>query len=334
MSALPEPKLPPVARLRSFHPVLLLLSVIAIVAAAAGLFYLAVVYAHARKAGALFLLVPLAIYGAARIFLPIELTADETQIRWKEPFRTAQVVQRRDIAGIQQRVIRNSSYASFVDREGQERLFVGPIFTPAQMRSFAGAVGLPIRDVPKAPPPSEQLIAADQRSGAEGNRAKGLAVTGTLMVLGVGTLIVVSYFIYQEHRSWVAYQSAPTCSDLPKSKWDCRYHAMAGVSDLHKDSSGRSVFTLTFSTDVFTSGPARQRRAALVASPTSALENGGTADVEVWERDWILFVNGARTDSLRIFESNSNGWWIPMILAIPALASIGFFVWQWRSKPV
>lgn len=175
---LAAPEFPPVARLRSFHPFLLALSWILIVVAVAVGIAIAIFWAHARRSLFLIVLLPAGMYGAARIFLPIELTADQDTIRWKEPFHSAQVVRRRDIAVIKQRVKRHSSYAYFVDQEGNEQLRVGPIFSPAQMREFATAVGLPIEDVAVEPPRSPRLAVAEERRAAESNRSYGIVFIG------------------------------------------------------------------------------------------------------------------------------------------------------------
>ena len=211
-SALPQPEIPPIARLRSFHPYLLVLSSVVVVAAVAALVYAGLVYARTGRAALLVFLIPAGLYGAARIFLPVELTADENEIRWKEPFRSAQVVRRRDVARIRQRVNRNSSYAYFVDGDGADLLFVGPIFTPAQMESFATSVGLPISETTAEPPRSAGLEALQQRSAAQGNRAYGLMFIGLLVLVSLGLWILVAVLAGQDRASMSNYQTAPTCA--------------------------------------------------------------------------------------------------------------------------
>jgi hypothetical protein len=188
--AAPSLEGPPLARLRSFDPYLVPVSLGLIVAAAGGLLYVLLALHRFTLAALLILGVPLVVCAALRSFLPKLLTADQNEIRWKEPFRTAQTVQRSDVVRIEQRMVGDSSgpsfvgdasYASFVDREGKERLFVG-VFTPAQIASFAAAVGIPIREVTEAPPPGTELEAAVQRSDAEGRRAYWLTLSGSLVV--------------------------------------------------------------------------------------------------------------------------------------------------------
>jgi len=331
---LQQPESYPIARLRSFHPYLLLLSAVVVVAAVAALVYAGIVYAHARRAALLVLLIPAGFYGAARIFLPIELTADENEIRWKEPFRSAQVVRRRDVARIEQRVKRNSSYAYFVDADGKDLLFVGPIFSPAQMASLAVSVGLPIRDVTAEPPRSPQLDTLQQRSAAQGSRAYGLMLLGTLALVAVGLWIFVAVLLGQYRDSVTAYQTAPACVGPVPPKQDCRYQTTAVVSNLHSDRSGNSAMTLTFAADVFSGGQPRRADVSLIAQAEPAIEKGQTVQVEVWRRDLVTTVNGVETTGFVTVQSNANGFWVLLgLLAVLPLGAIAVFVWQWRSKP-
>jgi hypothetical protein len=307
---------------------------VVIVAAVAALVYAGVVYARAGKSALLVFLIPAGFYAAARIFLPIELTADQNDIRWKEPFRTAQTVRRRDIVGIEERVIRNSSYASFVDREGKERLFVGPIFSPAQMSSFASAVALPIREVTEAPPPSPQLETADQRSKGEGNRAYTLMFIGLLVLVAVGLWTFVAVLVTQYRDSLSAYQTAPTCVGPVPAKQDCRYQTTAVASNLHTNRSGNPTMTLTFAADVFRSGRPRLAEVSLYTQGGPTIEEGQTVQVELWRRDLVTRVSGTETTDFHIVQSNANSYWFLLAaLAVMPLGAIAVFVWQWRSKP-
>ena len=333
-SAVPQPELPPVARLRSFHPYLLLLSSVVVVAAVAGLVYASIVYARVARSALLVFVIPAGLYAAARIFLPIELTADENEIRWKEPFRSPQVLRRRDVALIEQRVKRNSSYAYFVDRDGKDLLFVGPIFSPAQMESFATSVGLPIRDVTAEPPRSPSLDALQQRSAEQGSRAYGLMFLGLLAVLALGLWIFAAVLLTQYRDSLSAYQTAPTCAGPPPPKQDCRYQTTAIASNLHSDRSGNPAMTLTFAADVFRSGQLRRADVSLRTRSGPAIEQGQTVQAEIWRRDLVTKVNGAETTSFDTVQSNANSYWFLLIgLALLPLGAIAFLVWQWRSKP-
>jgi len=334
-SALPQPELTPVARLRSFHPYLLLLSSVLVVAAVAGLVYAGVVYARAGRSALLVFLIPAGLYAAARIFLPIELTADENEIRWKEPFRSAQVVRRRDVARIEQRVKRNSSSAYFVDQDAKDLLFVGPIFSPAQMESFATSVGLPIRDVTAEPPRSPSLDALQTRSAAQGSRAYTLMFLGLLALLALGLWIFVAVLLTQYRDSLSAYRTAATCVGQVPPKQDCRYQTTAIVSNLHADRSGNPAMTLTFAADVFRSGQLRRAEVSLRTRAGSTMEEGQTVQVEIWRRDLVTQVNGTETTSFGTVQSNANSYWFLLIglaLMLP-MSAIAIFVWQWRSKP-
>jgi hypothetical protein len=333
-SALPQPEIPPVARLRSFHPYLLLLSSVVIVAAVAGLVYAGIVYARAARSALLVFLIPAGLYAAARIFLPIELTADQSEIRWKEPFRSAQVVRRRDVARIEQRVKRNSSYTYFVDPDGKDLLFVGPVFSPAQMESFATSVALPVRNVTAEPPRSTKLDALQERSAAQGNRAYGLMFTGLLALVALGLWIFVAVLVTQYRDSVSAYQTAPTCVGPVPPKQDCRYQTTAVVSNLHSDRSSHPAMTLTFAADVFRSGPMRRADVSLMIQAGPTMEEGQSVPVEIWRRGLVTLVNGTETTSFGIVQSNARSSWILLIgLALMPLSAIAFFVWQWRSKP-
>lgn len=333
-SALPQPELTPVARLRSFHPYLLLLSSVVVVAAVAGLIYASIAYARATRSALLVFLIPAGLYAAARIFLPIELSADQDEIRWKEPFRSAQMVRRRDVARIEQRVKRNSSYAYFVDRDGTDLLFVGPIFSPAQMESFATSVGLPIRDVTAEPPRSPSLDALQNRSAAQGSRAYALMFLGMLALVALGLWIFVAVLLTQYRDSLSAYQTAPTCAGPLPPKQDCRYETTAIVSNLHSDRSGNPAMTLTFAADVFRSGQLRRAEVGLKTGAGPTMEEGQAVRVEIWRRDLVTQVNGIETTGLGTVQSNANSSWILLIgLALMPLGAIAFFVWQWRSKP-
>jgi len=329
-----QPEVPPIARLRSFHPYLLLLSSVVIVAAVAALVYAGLVYARTGRAGLLVFLIPAGLYAAARIFLPIELTADQNEIRWKEPFRSAQVVRRRDVARIEQRVKRNSSYSYFVDQDGKDLLFVGPIFTPAQMESFATSVALPIREVTAEPPRSPKLDALQKRSAEQGNRAYGLMFTGLLALVAVGLWVFVAVLVGQYRESMSAYQTSPTCFGPVPPKQDCRYQTTAVVSNVHSDRSGNPAMTLSFAADVFRSGAPRRAEVSLTTNAGPTLEQGQSVTVEIWRRDLVTMVNGTETTSLHVVQSNANSYWVLLIgLAFMPLGAIAFFVWQWRSKP-
>lgn len=332
-SAVPQPEMPPIARLRSFHPYLLLLSSVVIVAVVAALVYAGIVYAHAGRAFMLVFLIPAGFYGAARIFLPVELTADEREIRWKEPFRSAQVVNRRDVTRIEQCVKRNSSYAYFVDAEGKDLLFVGPIFTPAQTASFAASIGLPLRDVTAEPPRSPQLNALQQRGATQGNRAYGLMFLGMLVLVAVGLWVFVAVMLGQYSESLSAYQKAPMCVGPVPPVRDCRYQTTAVVSNVHTNRSGNPAMTLAFAADVFRSGQPRRADVSLVFYEGPVMENGQTVPAEIWRRDLVTKVNGTETSGFAVVQSNANGSWVLLgLLAVMPLGAIAFFVWQWRSK--
>jgi len=331
LSAAPYVEGPPLARLRSFERYLVPVSVALIVAAAGGLLYVFLAL-HVFKLAALLVLgVPLAVCAALQSFLPKLLSADQNEIRWKEPFRTAQTVQRWDVR-IEQRIVGDSSYASFVDRTGTERLFVG-VFTPAQIASFVSALGLPVRDVSEPPPPSPQLEAAAQRSDAEGKRAYWLTLSGSMVVAAIGLWILVAVMLDQYHQSLAAYQAAPTCDSAPRPNQDCRYRTAAVVSGVHTDRTGKPAMTLTFAADVFTSGPPRHRNVTLVTPPSPTPEEGASVQAEVWRHDLITQVNGTETSDFRTVQSNANDAWVLLALAGVALGTIGLFIWQWRSKP-
>jgi hypothetical protein len=339
--AAPSLEGPPLARLRSFDPYLVPVSLGLIVAAAGGLLYVLLALHRFTLAALLILGVPLVVCAALRSFLPKLLTADQNEIRWKEPFRTAQTVQRSDVVRIEQRMVGDSSgpsfvgdasYASFVDREGKERLFVG-VFTPAQIASFAAAVGIPIREVTEAPPPGSELEAAVQRSDAEGRRAYWLTLSGSLVVAAIGLWILVAVMLDQYHQSFAAYQAAPNCDSPPPPNQDCRYRTAAVVSGVHTDRTGKPVMTLTFAADAFTSGPAKHRNVTLVTPPSPMPEEGASVQVEVWRHDLVTQVNGTETTDFRAAQSNANDGWVLLALAGVALGTIGVFIWVWRSKP-
>lgn len=268
-----QPEIPPVARLRSFHPVLLALSWILIVTGVGALIALAVVWAHSRRAGLMIVLLPAGIYGAARVFLPHELTADLDVIRWKEPFRSAQVVRRRDIAGIRQRVKRNSSYAYFVDHDGREQLRVGPSFTPAQMGAFAVAVGLPIEDVTAEPPRSPQIDVLDQRSAAQGNRSYGIVFIGVFTLMAWSLWGLVTYAAVTSMQSLDAYNRAPQCTIQPAKPQACRYLTTLTATRVSIYSTGEYVW---LAAPPGTVGPQPIWIPASPNDPKPAIEAGST----------------------------------------------------------
>jgi hypothetical protein len=331
-SAAPYPEGLPLARLRSFEPYLVPVSMGLIVAAAGGLLYVFLAL-HVFKLAALLIFgVPLVVCAALQSFLPRLLTADQNEIRWNEPFRTAQTVQRRDVVRIEQRIVGDSSYASFVDREGKERLFVGT-FTPVQIAAFAAGSGTPIREVTEAPPPSTQLEAAVRRGDAEGRRAYWLTLSGSLVVAAIGLWIFVAVISDQYRQSLAAYNTVPTCAGPAQLNQDCRYQTTAVISDLHTDRSGNLAMTLTFAADIFTSGSPRHRNISLVTRTSPAFEEGATVRVEVWRRDLVTQVNWTQTTDFRTVQSNAKDSWVLLALAGVALGTIGVFVWLLRSKP-
>lgn len=317
-----QPDFPPVARLRSFHPLLLALASILIVAGVGALIALGILWAHSRRSGLLIVLLPAGLYGAARIFLPHELTADLDVIRWKEPFRSGQVVRRRDIAVIKQRVKRNSSYAYFVDGDGNEQLRVGPIFTPAQMREFAVAVGLPIEDVTVEPPRSPQVDVLDQRSAAEGNRSYGIVFIGFLTLMAWALWGLVTYAAVTSVHSLDAYNRAPQCTIQPPQPQACRYLTTLRATRVSIDSSGEWVRL---------AAPSGWQSGWVRVSPKPAIEAGSSVQAEIWDGNLVTMVNGARTSDYNTLRSNAD-WLLPLAVSPVALGMTGFLVWAVRGR--
>lgn len=320
-----QPDLPPVARLRSFHPFLLALSWCLVAIGVGALIALGIGWAHSRRSAYLLVLLPAGVYGAARVFLPKELTADLEVIRWKEPFRSAQVVRRRDIAGIKQRVRRNSAYAYFVDGDGKEQLRLGPVFTPAQMREFAVAVGLPIEDVTVEPPRSPQLDVLDQRSAAEGNRSYGIVFIGFLTLMAWALWGFVTYAAVTSAQSLDAYNRAPQCTIQPARPQACRYLTTLTATRVSTDPRGELIWL---------AAPSGWQHGWVRVSPNDprpAIEAGSSVQAEIWDGNVVTMVNGARTSDYNTLRSNAN-WLLILAVSPVALGMTGFLVWAVRGR--
>ncbi len=326
---LAAPDFPPVARLRSFHPFLLALSWILIVVAVAVGMALGIFWAHAPRSALLIVFLPAGMYWAARIFLPIELRADQDTIRWKEPFHSAQVVRRRDVAGIKQRVTRNSSYAYFVDRDGNQQLFVGPIFSPMQMRDFALSVGLPIEDVTVEPPRSPGLEVAEERSATEGNRSYGIVFMGFLALLAWVLQGLVTYAVVAAVLSLDAYNHAPQCTVRPPQPQACRYVTTLTATSVTTDSRGLKVW-LAAPAGTFSSGVRSTWVRVSPNDPKPAIEAGSSVQAEIWDGKLVTMLNGARTDSYNTLRANAN-WLLPLVFLPASLGTTGFLVWAIRG---
>src|SRR5712692_11925029 len=90
----------PSKRLHYFHPFRVGIATVVIVGVYAGLAF-SLGANHSGAAGRLALAVVLVVAGVWRTFLPRTLSADATEIRWKQAFQPVETVTRHDVAAIQ-----------------------------------------------------------------------------------------------------------------------------------------------------------------------------------------------------------------------------------------
>src|SRR5579864_262436 len=165
----------PAERLHYFHPFRVAIAMAVIVGADLGLnIWLGgaqLVSTEARTG----VLVALLLFIVGRTFLPRTLSADATEIRWKQTFQPVRTVDRRDVAGI--RYLSTARPGApryyFVNRDGTAVLWVDR-FTPARMASFASYLGIPMRTVSVAPRSAASADAAVQANAIVGQRRSAM----------------------------------------------------------------------------------------------------------------------------------------------------------------
>ena len=303
----------PSERLHYFHPFRVAIATLVIVGAYLGLVF--PLGGHSTGAAArLAFLVALLLAAVGRTFLPRTLSADATEIRWKQAFQPAQTVPRHDVAAIQYVTTARPGTPRyyFVNRDGKAVLWADR-FTPARMASFASYLGIPMRPVSVAPSKNVGADAAVKANAIVGARRTSMVVMAVCALVGLAATVGAVFWSRQDGAVLAAYQRAPLCRQASADPLACRFDAPAVVTGF----SARDHIDIRFPTDVPTFHHSTTWvRMGAGAQPNPPFAVGDTVQIEVFD-GYLLAINGAATDELGTLVSNAS-WLI--------IAGAGFFL--------
>jgi len=303
----------PSERLHYFHPFRVGIATVVIVGVYAGLAF-SLGGNHSGAAGRLALAVVLVVAGVWRTFLPRTLSADATEIRWKQAFQPVETVPRHDVAAIQYVTTARPGTPRyyFVNRDGKAILWADR-FTPARMASFASYLGIPMRPVSVAPATNAAAGAAVKQNAIVGSRRTFMVVMAVVALVGLAATVGAAFWMTHSSAELAAYRRAPLCREASADPLACRFDAPAVVTDF----SARGHIDIRFPADVPTFHHSTTWvRLGNGAQPDPPFAVGDTVQIEVWN-GYLLAINGAATDELGTLVSNSS--WL-------LVAGAGFFL--------
>jgi hypothetical protein len=303
----------PSERLHYFHPFRIVIASLVILGA-----YVALVFSlgghYTGAAGRLALAVVLLLAAVGRTFLPRTLSADATEIRWKQAFQPVETVPRHDVAAIQYVTTARPGTPRyyFVNRDGKAVLWADR-FTPARMASFASYLAIPMRPVSVAPATNAAADAVVKQNAIVGSRRTFMVAMAVCALVGLAATIGAVFWTRMDGAVLAAYQRAPLCRQASADPLACRFDAPAVVTDF----SARGHIDIRFPADVPTFHHSMTWvRLGNGAQPTPPFAVGDTVQIEVFD-GYLLAINGAATDELGTLASNAS--WL-------LIAGAGFFL--------
>jgi hypothetical protein len=303
----------PSERLHYFHPFRIVIASLVILGA-----YVALVFSlgghYTGAAGRLALAVVLLLAAVGRTFLPRTLSADATEIRWKQAFQPVEMVPRHDVAAIQYVTTARPGTPRyyFVNRDGKAVLWADR-FTPARMASFASYLAIPMRPVSVAPATNAAADAVVKQNAIVGSRRTFMVAMAVCALVGLAATIGAVFWTRMDGAVLAAYQRAPLCRQASADPLACRFDAPAVVTDF----SARGHIDIRFPADVPTFHHSMTWvRLGNGAQPNPPFAVGDTVQIEVFD-GYLLAINGAATDELGTLASNAS--WL-------LIAGAGFFL--------
>jgi hypothetical protein len=302
----------PSERLHYFHPLRVGVAILIIVGADLGLGIWLGGHSMTLEVRSS-LLVALLLVLVGRTFLPRTLSADATEIRWKQAFQPAQTVARHDVAAIQYVTTARPGAPRyyFVNREGKAVLWVDR-FLPGRMASFASYLGVPMRPVSVAPATTAGTDAAVKANAIVGQRRVWMVIMAVCALIGLAGTVGAYWWGRHSEALLAAYQRAPLCKQASSDPLACRFDAAAVVTDW--TSTGK--IDIRFLADV----PTFNHRTTWVrmvagSTPDPPFAVGDTVQLEVFNGN-LMAINGAETDTVTTLQSNAS-WLI--------IVGVGFF---------